>query len=1125
MSEDRKREHEEPNGVSSAADSGRIQADELSRNDRFREFFTTSVIEVPEEMRKVDRETDSVEEPPEPRRGFAGWLRGLFVREEEDEEDASDVLIPGRAAAAQASSEAEETGEIPLRPDEREPSAEAAEETGEVLLQPDEEESPAEAAEETGEIPLRPAPAESRLPERKKAGEAPPAPEPAAVQSHSAAEEKAPAAQATAAAPVTVPAKPARAVPAVTIGQLLEKIDETQAELRPGERAQKPAAEKTAPAAGAASAAAETPQPAGPVGTAPEMPPEPAPEEPAAAPKAPASAQETADAGAMPAATAQAAQQTAAALERELAETLRAAMPAVSLAPQENELADRAAPSAVQPEQEAAPAVQAAQPEERMPENSPEPNGEEEEPTREVVLPGREHAAREAARAAEEEPTREVPGEDEPTGEVSLARAEEPTGEISLSEADAGEASARGVSPAEEPTGEIALTEGEAPAAEAAGEAGPRAAAGSTLVSAFAEASGRIDLPEDADEENRAWELPPRPSLRDLLQKAAAFVRGDNSEEEPVDSGEKPAEIPALPEEEEYTDPENAEAVRGRLAHSTALLTLRCALTGVLAAALLVLGLLGQGPAPVAVLDPAVDPTLWLGLNFVLLALCLGLNWTVLRDGLPAMLPRHTPSAAALPAVTALGALLQTALCILMRKNASVPAVTLFAAAAALLLFADVLGRRLAAGAVRDGFAQMTSGVETATAYRLQDARLTKDLCAGMDEEEPVLMLSRPASLLKNFLGQSAAPHRSDAQAVDFARVLSAVAVLCMLISLVMRHDIIRSVSLLAGILCLGAPLSAMLVRAVPALLMQRAAGRVGAVIPGWPGIEQMGDVDMLQVDASELFPPACAFLYGIKTIQKERIDRAILYATSILIEGCSTLSGLFRNMIENNDALLYPVKDLEKRPGEGFVAWCDSCRVLLGTRAMMEAEGIALPALDYENRYTQNGDRQLLYLAVSGKLSAMFLFGYRGTKKVAHTLGVLRRENIRLLVCTDDPTLTAARIEEIYRLRPGFIKVLNGAECAQLAPATAYLPATDGCMVHLPDFTSVVGGLRAAASAERAERSACTVQMVAVVVSVLLSLLFTLSNSLYDTPMLYPLLYQIAWSAICIAITLTKMY
>ena len=1088
MSEDRKRELE-PQSPTEGQGAGRTAASELTQDERFKTFFTTSVIEVPEQMLKVDKERDSVEEPPEPRGGFSRWLRGLFRggEDETDEENAeegaedSDVLIPGRTRQAAPA----ETGEVPLMPGSREtgerPLAAGTGETGEIPLMPQ--------TEETGEIPLMPQTEETGeiplMPQAEEAGEIPLMPQAAAAEKPAPIKEPEtpPASPAPAeapdkqpessdTAPGPAPKMPRAAAPHVTIGQLLEKIDETQAVLRPSE-----------PAARAAAENAAVPQAAKPEETAPVQPQAAEPEE--TAPVQPQAAEPEVTAPAQP----QAAEPEETAPVQPQAAELEESVPVQPQAAKPEETAP-AQPQAAEPEETAPVQPQAAEPEEILPETaapaeSPENSLDNAAMAARIAQAVKQKETAEfAAAPAGEEPSAGMPRADDGGAPEEPAESTGETGEIPLAQAPSG-------------TGRIVD-------------------------------SGRIliDAAAAAVEEKNEWELPRDGAGRFGRRLLNSFLGrgGEPDAGNPISDAEEEA-APATPAEKEYTDPEDAERILAMLESETAAGTLRCALSGVLAAALLVLGILGQGPNPIAVLDPAVDPMLWLGLNMVLLALAMGINWNALQEGLTALLPHHTPSAAALPAVTSIAAMLQAVVCLLMQKSASVGEVTLFACAAAVMIFADALGRRLSQAAVRDGFRQMTGGVKTVTAYRLQDQRLTAELCEGMEEEEPILMLSRPSALLKRFLGQSAAPHRSDAQATDFARILGAVAVLCMLISLVLRHDVVKSVSLLAGILCMGAPFSAMLVRAVPALLMQRAAGHVGAVIPGWPGMEQMSDVDMLQVDAEELFPPACAHLYGIKTIQKERIDRAILYATSILIEGCGTLSGLFCNMIENNSALLYPVKDLEKRPGQGFVGWCDSCRVLLGTRAMMEAEGIALPALDYENRYTQNGDRNLLYLAVSGKLYAMFLFGYHGTKKVARTLGVLRRENIRLLVRSDDPTLTAARIEEIYRLRPGFVKVLGAEECARLEPAMTYLPAMDGCMVHLPDFASMVGGLRAAASAERAERSACTVQMVAVTVSILLGILFTMTNYLYNTSMFYPLLYQLAWSAISVAITLTKMY
>ena len=58
----------------------------------------------------------------------------------------------------------------------------------------------------------------------------------------------------------------------------------------------------------------------------------------------------------------------------------------------------------------------------------------------------------------------------------------------------------------------------------------------------------------------------------------------------------------------------------------------------------------------------------------------------------------------------------------------------------------------------------------------------------------------------------------------------------------------------LASVLCLGAPLSSTLIAGLTALRTERTAGAVGAVIPGWAGVEELNGIDTVRVDAGDLF-------------------------------------------------------------------------------------------------------------------------------------------------------------------------------------------------------------------------------------------------------------------------------
>ena len=62
---------------------------------------------------------------------------------------------------------------------------------------------------------------------------------------------------------------------------------------------------------------------------------------------------------------------------------------------------------------------------------------------------------------------------------------------------------------------------------------------------------------------------------------------------------------------------------------------------------------------------------------------------------------------------------------------------------------------------------------------------------------------------------------------------------------------------------------------------------------------------------------------------------------------------------------------------GKGYVGWINKRRVLVGNRALMQDYGVKVPSLEYEQHHTVN-QRRVIYLAVSGKMFAMFQVAYQ---------------------------------------------------------------------------------------------------------------------------------------------------
>ena len=622
-----------------------------------------------------------------------------------------------------------------------------------------------------------------------------------------------------------------------------------------------------------------------------------------------------------------------------------------------------------------------------------------------------------------------------------------------------------------------------------------------------------------------------KPEKEDTMSLPLLPLEQDGAPAEPAPA---PADAAPAAAAQPETAPEAAvpteeavpESIADKLHHMAAELTLRCVLAGILAVVLLHLGLTAERLLPpLSVLDPDAAPAAFYAANLLLFAASLFVGYPVLRDGLAGL--RGRPSADTMPALAAVAALLQ-AVVAMLNANAyrSTEGIGLLTGMAALGLFLALVGSRVMLSAVQGGYALAAEGGELRGAYRTRDKDLIRALARDLEQKDPWVLLSRPVQTASDdFVEQSLSERASERRARKVACVLLAAAVLSGVAFLLFGGGINCAGAAAAAVLCMGAPLSSVLVPGLAALRLQRAAAAVGAVVPGWAAIEELGGIDTIELDADDLFTADSVTLEDIRIFKGGRIDRAILYAASVLNESCDTLRGLFSQIIEDRTDILFPVKDLEQHTGLGFSAWCDNNRILIGTRRYMEQEGVTLPEQDYEDSHSKNGELQILYLAVSGNLHAMFVLRYVGGRNVARSLASLQKENIRLLVTSKDPSLTARHITEAYHLPEGMVTVLDGEQCQAIEAADAAPEKPKCCLYHHRGFASLTGGLQAADQAQNAETSATTVQLVSVCFSVFIAVLLTYAGSIWQLSIATVLMYQAAWSALSIAVCALKQH
>lgn len=605
------------------------------------------------------------------------------------------------------------------------------------------------------------------------------------------------------------------------------------------------------------------------------------------------------------------------------------------------------------------------------------------------------------------------------------------------------------------------------------------------------------------------------------MERAKAALRlGGRPDDEKNDTGTQPFESTEIPplHRHEYERAEDAPVVRRELNQQVLYYTTATFLTGAVTAVLLMLGFLA---AALPVLPgPLADSTVYPAVVLVLLLAAGGLCWRTVVSGLVGLAKRATPDTLAV--LPLLGAVLQCI--VLLAGGLYTPDITLMAGPAALILCLNTVGKRINARTVQENFRLVSAKVDHSVAYRLRDAGALRAISTGLAEPHPNVLINRPTQIFRSFLTNSSAPGTSDKNQQQFAWLGGGCALVALLVTLIRTKDPALGVTAMATVLCLAAPLAGTLLSALPARLMQRSAAQVGAVIPGWRDIRQLGRINVIQVTARDLFPSGCVKLSGIKPVKPEHIDLAIVYAASILAEAGPTLREVFLGMLGENKNLLADVEDRETVYGKGYVGWVNKRRVLVGNRALMQDYGVKVPSLEYEQHHTVN-QRRVIYLAVSGKMFAMFQVAYQRDPDTAVVLESLRRSGLSLVVDCDDFNCDVQLLEAAYSLPAGSVKVLNAAERKALDPAVAWLPESEGNMLHLGSFASFVGGLEAASGASEGERRASVLVTTSALIGCAAGVLFALTGGLTTLPLLGLVLYQAAWCALSMFFPLTQHY
>ena len=409
-------------------------------------------------------------------------------------------------------------------------------------------------------------------------------------------------------------------------------------------------------------------------------------------------------------------------------------------------------------------------------------------------------------------------------------------------------------------------------------------------------------------------------------------------------------------------------------------------------------------------------------INAIILLVAAGAGYKTIVKGIRGIAERKINAATA-STVVVLACLIEDLVVGVASSSTSVSA-SLYTAAACFSMLMPTIARWLGLKRALANLEFITSGIQMYGTEVVESEEDTVVIGRGMQMNDSVICYNSKIKYPADFIKNSFADDPADYYAEKLTLGVLALAVIYAIVFGLIKHSAVIGLSGFAAVCCIAMPAFTLVVSNLALFMDDRKFSRKGAAIIGHRAVEESAYINTYAIDAKDLFNKGCSII-GIKTFHNMRIDDAILYAAALVIESRGALQEVFENVILGKNGLLPPVDTLAYEEHLGLSGWIHGRRVLFGNRSLLVNHNVELPDEDFEGQYTHNG-RHVMYLAIAGKIAAMFVVKYRPDKLMRRCLRNMDRSGITVLISNTDCNITEELICKFYKIPQTAVKVLG---------------------------------------------------------------------------------------------------
>ena len=450
--------------------------------------------------------------------------------------------------------------------------------------------------------------------------------------------------------------------------------------------------------------------------------------------------------------------------------------------------------------------------------------------------------------------------------------------------------------------------------------------------------------------------------------------------------------------------------------------------------------------------------------------------------------------------------------------------VSLTTGAAVIPMILKYLGEYIQCKNDSENFEVLTANIDDCySVENIQDEDTANEISRGLLLAGPEIKYSVKVGFPQKFVELSRSADFTSSTCKITVLLSLAVGAVVGVIATAMSSNFFVGISALTATVLMGLPMATGVVSATNLRATNKLLNEEGAFINGYTAVEDAVNSNGVMIDSCDAFEEGGCNIEGMKTYHKMRIDEAILYTASVVIAAGGVLADVFEGVIDGKKELLLPVESLAYEEKLGCSCWIHNHRALVGNRDLLVHHNVETPDKELEEKYRQMG-KNVVYLAIEGKIAAMFIVVYRANQETAKYMRELEKDGLTIFFRTSDANITERFLEREFGLPENVVKIINPVAGDMFTKISREeKTSTDAKIIHNGSAKSMLAALHGSFVINSFVNSSRLIQLIASVIGVVIIALLTFLSGLSQIGVWQILMYQAVWAVILSAPAFTR--